>query len=79
MARVRRVVGCDRLDRAAAQRVDQRRAIGVGAERRVHLQVRVERAHSFVGQAEVMRRHLAGRRDSGGVRRFERLHRLARR
>ena len=25
-----------------------------------------------------MRRHLAGRRDPGGVRRFERLHRLAR-
>ena len=68
LARVRRVVGRDRRDRAVAQRVDQRRAVVARAQRRVHLQVRVERAHRLVGEAEVMRRHLAARRDAGRLR-----------
>ena len=62
LARVRRVVGRDRRDRAVVQRVDQRRTVVAGPERRVHLQVRVERPHRLVGEAEVVRRHLAARR-----------------
>ena len=44
LARMRSVVGCDRLDRAVDERCEQHRAIVLGPQRRVHLQVRVERA-----------------------------------
>ena len=54
--RVRRVIGRDRLDRAVLQRLDERGAVLGASQRRVHLQVRVERAHCLVGEAEVMRR-----------------------
>ena len=64
LARVRGMVGGDRRDRAVAQRLEQRLAVGLGAERRVHLHVRVERAHRLVGEAEMVRRHLAGRGDA---------------
>ena len=50
--RVRRVVGRDARDRAAraAPSISAARSLGA-AERRVHLQVRVERAHRLVGEA----------------------------
>ena len=60
VARVRRVVGGDALDRAVAQALDQRLAVVLGAQRRVHLEaVRVEAAHLLVGEAEVVRGRLA--------------------
>ena len=59
VARVRRVVGRDRLDRPVAERLEQRLPVRLGAERRVHLQVRVERADDLVGEAQVVRRDLA--------------------
>ena len=53
---VRGVVGGDAVDRAVAQALDQRLAVGLGAQRRVHLEaVRVEAAHLLVGEAEVVR------------------------
>ena len=56
LRRVRRVVGGDAVDRAVAQALDQRLAVALGAQRRVHLEaVRVEAAHLLVGEAEVVR------------------------
>ena len=56
LRRVRGVVGGDALDRAVAQALDQRLAVGLGAQRRVHLEaVRVEAADRLVGEAEVVR------------------------
>ena len=49
--RVRRVIGGDDADRAVAERVDERAAVVLRAQRRVHLQIRVERAHGLVGEA----------------------------
>ena len=60
LARVRGVVGGDAVDRARAQRLDQRLAVGLGPQRRVHLEVRVERPHRLVGEQQVVRRGLAG-------------------
>ena len=60
LARVRGVVGGHAVDRAGAQRLDQRLAVGLGAQRRVHLEVRVERADRLVGEQQVVRRGLAG-------------------
>ena len=57
---VRRVVGGDALDRAVAQALDQRLAVGLAAQRRVHLEAaRVEAADLLVGEAEVVRGGLA--------------------
>ena len=54
------VVGGDALDRAVAQALDQRLAVGLGAQRRVHLEApRVEAADLLVGEAEVVRARLA--------------------
>ena len=51
-----RVVGGDAVDRAVAQALDQRLAVGLGAQRRVHLEaLRVEAADLLVGEAEVVR------------------------
>jgi hypothetical protein len=55
------VVGGDRLDRPVLERLQKRLSILLGAKRRVHLHVRVERAHRLVREAEVVRRHLATR------------------
>ena len=60
--RVRRVVGGDAGDRPVAERLDQRLAVVLGPERRVHLHVRVERADRLVGEHEMVRRDLRGRR-----------------
>ena len=61
VARVRRVVGRDARDRAAPERVAQRLAVVGRPQRRVHLRVRVERAHGLVGEDEMVRRDLARR------------------
>ena len=73
------MVGRDRSDRAVAQRVEQRGAIVLGAQRGIHLHVRVERAHGFVRQAEVVRRRLAAGADACLVRAAQVLHGFARR
>ena len=78
VTRVRRVVGRDRLDRPVAERVDQRCAIVVRPQRRVHLHVGIERAHRVLGQAEVVRRGLARVAwTPGRAGAAERLHGLA--
>src|SRR6201999_4309307 len=65
---VRRVVGGDGLDRAVAQAGDQRLAVGLGAQRRVHLEAgRVEAADLVVGEAEGIRAGLGAGLDSGGL------------
>ena len=61
------------------ERVAQRVAIVLRAQRRVHLHVRVERANGLVGEHEVVRRHLAGRLDAVAERGVERRDGLARR
>ena len=70
VAGVRRVVGRDAVDRAAAQTLDERLAVLFGAQRRVHLAARVERAHVLVGHRQVVRARLAGHGDAArlGVR-----------
>ena len=60
-----------------ANRLDQRLAVVLGAQRRVHLEARVEAADRLVGERQVVRGRLAGDPDSGGLRRRHRLHRLA--
>ena len=60
---VRRVIGGDRLDRPVPHSLQQRQPILLGAQRGVHLHVRVERAHRVVGQDEMVRSRLAARRD----------------
>ena len=76
VARVRRVVGGDALDHAAAQRRRSAPAVGLGAQRRVHLEAAVERADGLVGQRQVVRRRLAADARPGRVACAERLHRL---
>src|SRR6185295_19922882 len=65
--------------RAIAQSLDQRLAIRLGAQRRVHLEaVGVEAANLLVGEAEMVWRRLAGDlngRRLGGAYRFDRLGR----
>ena len=61
LARVRRVVGGDAVDGAVAQALDQRLPVLLGAQRRVHLQPRVELLEQrLVGEREVVRRDLGG-------------------
>ena len=57
---VRRVVGRDAVDRPVAQALDQRLAVVLGAQRRVHLEAGVEAADRLVGEGQVVRRRLAG-------------------
>jgi hypothetical protein len=71
------VVGRDRGDRAVADRFEQRRPVPLGAERRVHLQVRIEGAHGLVGQAQVVRRGFRGRGDARRLRAVQVLDRFA--
>ena len=59
-----RVIRGDRADRTVAERLEECDPVVLGAERRVHLEVRVERAHRVVRQAEVVRRDLGGRFDA---------------
>ena len=74
---VRRVVGGDALDRAVAEAGDQRLAVGLGAQRRVHLEaLRVEAADLLVGQAEVVRAGLGADLDPGRLGGGDRLDRL---
>jgi hypothetical protein len=73
---MRRVVGRDAVNRAGAQPLDQRLAIGFGAQRRVHLEGRVEAAERLVGERQVVRSRLAGDRDACRLRRFDGGHRL---
>ncbi len=77
--RVGSVVCRDRADRAVAERLDQGAPVLLGTQRRVHLHVRIERAHGLVGQAEVVRRHLSGGPNSRCARAPELVDRLARR
>ena len=68
MPRVRRVIGRDAGDRAVAEPVEQRLAIVLRAERRVHLAVGVEGAHGVVGEAEVVGRDLRADGDPARLR-----------
>ena len=79
LPRVRRVVGGDGRDRAAAERLEQRAPVLLGAQRRIHLHVRIEAADGLVGEHEVMRRHLRGRLHPARLGGLERLDRLPRR
>ena len=45
---VRRVVGGDAVEDAAPERLDERLTVALGAQRRVHLDVRVERRYHCV-------------------------------
>ena len=77
---VRRVVGRDGVDDAVVQGADDGLAIGFGAQRRIHLGVRVvglaffrtdrgRRARDrFIGQREVVRRRLGGHADAAAFR-----------
>ena len=65
---VRRVIGGDAGDRAVAEPLEQRLAIVLRAERRVHLAVGVESAHSVVGEAEVVGRDLRADGDPARLR-----------
>ena len=56
---VRRVVGGDHVDRAVAQALEQRVAVGGGAQRRVHLEAAVL-LQIVLAQREVVRRGFAG-------------------
>ena len=60
------------------RRLDQRLAVGLRPQRRVHLHVRVERAHRLVGEQQVVRRGLAGHLRARRLRSLDRVHRLAR-
>ena len=74
---VRGVVGGDALDRAVAQPLDQRLAVALFAQRRVHLRpVRVEAADRLVGEAEVVRAGLGADLHAGGLGGADRLDRL---
>ena len=64
IARVRRVVGGDAVDRARAQALDERPAVGLGGERRVHLHARVHPAHVLLGEQQVMGRDLRADREA---------------
>ena len=79
LARVRRVVGGDAVDRARSQPVDQRLAVVLGAQRRVHLQPRVELFEQrLVGQRKVVRARLAGDLHAARLGLGDGLDRLAR-
>src|SRR5258708_33400387 len=58
--RVRGVVGGDAIDRAVEQAGEQRGAVFGGAQRRIHLEIRVVLSDVFIDQREVMRGDLAG-------------------
>jgi hypothetical protein len=75
---MRCVVGGNARDRAAAQSFDQRGTVVGATERRVHLQIRVERTHGLVGQAQVMRRYLSRRLEALRLRGGEQLDGLLR-
>ena len=72
LARVRSVVGGDAADHARPQAVDQRVAVRLAPQRRVHLEARVERAHGLVGQSQVMRGHLSRDLRPGAARALDR-------
>src|SRR5207342_949155 len=77
---VRGVIGGDAVDRPVEQSRDQGLAVGLGAQRRVHLvAARVEAAHRLVGEAEMVGRDLAGDLDAGGLSGAHGLDRLDRR
>jgi len=73
---VRRVIGGDAVDHAAGQRLDKRPAVRLGAQRRVHLEAAVERAHDVVGEREMVRADLAADPRAGGLRLREGVNRL---
>ena len=73
---MRRVIGRDCSDGSVLEPFDQRGSIGRGSDRRIHLEIRIEGAQGFVGQAEMVRRHLRGRRYPFRARAPNRLHRL---
>ena len=80
LPRVRRMVRGDAVDRAVAQAGDQRPAVGLGAQRRVHLQARVQPLEDrLVGEREVVRGALGRDRDAGRPDDRDRLDGLARR
>jgi hypothetical protein len=66
LRRVRRVVGCDHLERAVGERAANGRDVGFGAERRVHLGERTVRRDRLVVEHEVMRRRLGRDARAGG-------------
>jgi hypothetical protein len=58
------MVGGDAVDGAVAQAVDQGLAVVLRAQRRVHLEARVEVADRVLGQRQMVRRRLAGDPDA---------------
>ena len=58
------MVGRDAVDGAVAQALDQRLAVVLGPQRRVHLEAGVEAADRLVGERQVVRRRLAGDPDA---------------
>jgi hypothetical protein len=74
--RVRRVIRGHAPNRAVTECLDECEPVVLGPKRRVHLQVRVERAHRLVGQAEVVRGHFRRRDNAAHERRPQRLDRL---
>ncbi len=67
IARVGSVVGGDAVDGAVAQAIDERLAIGLGGERRMHLHPGVHRAQRVVGEQEVVRAHLGAQPKPAGL------------
>ena len=74
---MRRVVGGDGVDAAVGEPLQHRVAVGRGAQRRVHLEVRVV-AQVLVGQDEVVRGDLARHRYAALLARAHRAQRLPR-
>ena len=75
---MRRVVGGDGVDGAVGEPGLDRRDVGVAAQRRIHLEHRVERRTALVGEREVVRRGLRGDREAarlGGAHELDRARR----
>src|SRR5262249_41266822 len=56
--RMRRVVGCDALDRPVRHCLQQRLDVALASKRRRHLEVGIPAPHGLVGEQEMMRRGL---------------------
>ena len=68
LARVRCMVGGDRVDRPVEQRGAERVDVGLLAQRRVHLEHRVEARAAFVREHQVLRRALGRDAHAFGLR-----------
>ena len=79
LARVRRVVGGDDVDRAVGQALADRLDVALRAQRRVDLEHRVVAAGQLVGEDQVVRRDLGGHVDPAGLGPADDLDRAGRR